>query len=359
MSKAMDRLCEMVRIGSESGNEQRFVDWLAQRLTKELGAECRKDEHGNLIGKVQGTDEGLDPVMLCAHADTVKPGADIEPVLENGVLRSGGQTVLGADDKAGIAAIWTGLERARRRPPVEIVITRQEEVGLKGAKNLDLAGLKARMGFVFDGDELDVIVIGGPSHYVIDAVIKGRAAHAGMEPEKGISAIKAAARAIARLPEGRLDQDTTANVGIFEGGRIRNGVPEKATVQAECRSLRHERAEEIAQLYRRTLEEEAEALGAKAEVKVELEYRAIQLPEDAEPVELARRAVEKVLGPAQLKVICGGTDASIFNAAGLSTVVLGMGARDAHTTNEHIVEADLERAVQIVVGLLEGATDGA
>ena len=213
MNELVERFCEMVRIPSESGEEAEFLTWLAGQWRDELGADCRFDGYGNLIATLPQLDSDSRPLLLCAHADTVKPGTGIEPVLEDGVIRSRGATVLGADDKAGIAAIWFGVKQAKRRPPLEIVITRQEEVGLLGAKRLDTASLRAEVGFVLDGEALDEVVIGGPSHFLIDVTVHGRAAHAAMAPEQGVSAIKAAARAIARLPEGRLDHETTANVG--------------------------------------------------------------------------------------------------------------------------------------------------
>jgi len=353
MNELVERFCEMVRIPSESGEEAEFLTWLAGRWREELGADCRFDGYGNLIATLSQQDSNSRPLLLCAHADTVKPGTEIEPVLEDGVIRSRGDTVLGADDKAGIAAIWFGVKRAGRRPPLEIVITRQEEVGLLGAKRLDTASLRAEVGFVLDGEALDEVVIGGPSHFLIDVTVHGRAAHAAMAPEQGVSAIKAAARAIARLPEGRLDHQTTANVGVIRGGEIRNGVPARATVQAECRSLSHDRAVELADLYRRAFEEEAAALGAVAEVKVELAYRAVRLDEDEPAVVLARRALESLGLSPKLRLICGGTDASILNARGIRCAVLGMGARAPHSTDEHIRVEDLELAAELVKTLLE------
>ena len=353
MSELVDRFCDMVRIASESGNEGEFLDWLARRWAEDLGTACELDGYGNLVARLPGRDCSGEPLLLCAHADTVKPGVGIEPVVEDGVIRSKGETVLGADDKAGIAAIWFGIKAARRRPPLEIVITREEEVGLRGAKHLDTSRLMAKMGFVLDGEAFDEVVIGGPSHFLIDVTVHGKAAHAGMAPEQGISAIKAAARAIARLPEGRIDRETTANVGVIQGGEIRNGVPARATVQAECRSLSHDKAVELADLYRRTFEEEAAALGAKAEVNVELAYRAVRLAEDEPVVSLARRALKALGLDPKLRLICGGTDASILNTRDIRCAVLGMGARAPHTPDEHIRVADLEFAAKLVKTLLE------
>ena len=356
MKDPVERFLEMVRIDSESGKEKRFLSWLAERFHKELGAACRFDNYGNLIATLpaKGVDRP-DPILLCAHADTVKPGVGIEPVVEEGRIHSKGDTVLGADDKAGILAIWYGIMRAERHPPVEVVITREEEVGLLGAKHLDYGSLRSKIGFVFDGEDFSEIVIGGPSHFTIDVEITGRAAHAGMEPEKGISAITACARAIARLPQGKIDPETTANVGVIQGGTVRNAVPERAVVMAECRSLVHKKAVELAETYKRIFEEEARKMGAVAEVKVELAYRASRLPEDSPAVELARKAITALGLEPKLLLIRGGTDASILNQHGIETAVLGMGAREPHTKDEWIAVEDLERAISLVKALLEAA----
>ncbi|MGC9529176.1 MAG: M20/M25/M40 family metallo-hydrolase [Candidatus Bipolaricaulaceae bacterium] len=359
MEDLVELFCQMVRISSESGEEEEFLRWLAGAWTEDLGAECERDQHGNLIARLPARGSTATPLLLCAHADTVRPGKGIEPVVENGVIRSAGDTVLGADDKAGILAIWRGAAAADPRPPLELVVTRQEEVGLQGAKHLDFSRLRAKRAYVVDGDALDEVVVGGPSHFLIDVTVNGRAAHAGMEPEKGISAVKAAAKAIARLPEGRIDGQTTANVGVVRGGEIRNGVPARATVQAECRSLDHRTAEQLAETYRETFVQEAAAVGARAEVEVTLAYRAASLPPDEPVVGLARRALESLGVTPHLKRICGGTDGSILNMHGIRTAVLGMGARGAHTPDEHIRAEDLKQTTELVRTLVQlAATAG-
>lgn len=356
MRGIVELFCDMVRIASESGEEEEFIQYLSELLERELGAQCTLDHYGNLIAKLpaKGFDPEAEPLMLAAHADTVKPGKGIEPVVEeDGVIRSKGETILGADDKAGIAEIIMAIKAAKRHPPLEIVITRSEEIGLLGAKNLDYSLLQAKRGFVLDSDKLEVVIIGGPSHFSIDIEIIGKAAHAGMEPEKGISAIKAAAMAIAELPEGRIDEETTANVGIIHGGEIRNGVPERAVIQAECRSLTHEKAVYQAEIMKRAFEEAAAKLGATAKVKVELEYKASKIPENSTVVALAKRAIAAAGLTPVAKVITGGTDASIFNAHGIETAVLGVGVKAEHSKDEHVAVADMEKAVEITRYLLE------
>lgn len=354
--RLIEVFCDMVQIDSESGEEERFIDYLKDLLEKELEARCELDAYGNLIAHVsaKGSDKA-EPILLGAHADTVKPGKGIKPVIEDGVIRSAGETILGADDKAGIAAILEAVRTAKRRPPVEIVITRGEEVGLLGSKNLDLTVVKSKRGFVVDGDDLDTVIIGGPSHVSLDIDIKGKAAHAGMEPEKGISAIRVAAKAIATMPEGRIDEETTANVGTIHGGMIRNGVPERVTIQAECRSLNHDKCMRQAGVMRRAFEEEAKEMGAQIEVKVDLEYKASQVSEDAPVVRLAKQAIVAAGLEPKTQVITGGTDALILSGRGIDAVVLGFGGKAAHATEEHIAIADLKQASKVIHKLLYAA----
>ena len=287
----------------------------------------------------------------------MKPGVGIEPVIENGVVLSKGATILGADDKAGIAEVLEAMRTAAVRPPVEFAVSRQEEVGLHGVKNLDFSRLAARRGILMDNDTLDTIVIGGPSYFAIDVEITGRAAHAGMEPEKGINAIQAAARAIAALELGRLDTQTTANVGVIEGGLIRNGVPDRAKFLAECRSAVHEKGVALAERMAKTIREQGEANGAKVKVEVHNLCRAVRIPEDSWTVGLAKRGLAEVGVEAKCVFITGFTDASIYNNQGIEMAVVGIGAQNEHTTDECIAIADMERAVKALVAMLRFAAE--
>ncbi|HPU61761.1 MAG TPA: M20/M25/M40 family metallo-hydrolase [Bacillota bacterium] len=339
---------ELVRIDSESGKEDEFLLYLKRLLEEEFKADCRLDRYGNLISSFPGKDSSALPVLFGCHADTVSPGTGIEPVLEGDTIRSKGETVLGADNKAGIAELIEAIRTADRHPPLEIVVTKEEETGLKGSRNLDFSQITAKVGFVVDGDLLDTVVIGGPSHMLIDVEITGKAAHAGMEPEKGISAIKAASFGIAMLKEGRVDDETTVNVGIIQGGQARNSVPDKAEVKAECRSLNHEKCLAQGELIKAVFEVAARAVGAKAKIESELAYKAVSIPEDAKVVEIAKQAVASVGITPKVKVICGGTDASIYNEKGIQCVVIGTGVQQEHTTDECIAVSDMEKAVKMI-----------
>jgi tripeptide aminopeptidase len=343
---------EMVQIDSESGEEANYIDYLVKEFEK-LGADAAKDDYGNLIAKLPAKGcEGKEPILLSCHADTVKPGKGIEPVLKDGVIRSKGETILAADDKAGIAEMLEALRIAEVYPPIEIAVSRQEEVGLLGVKNLDYSRITAKKGFLLDNDTLDTIVIGGPSYFAIDVDIKGRAAHAGMEPEKGINAILAASKAVTALKLGRLDHETTANVGVIKGGMIRNGVPDHASFLAECRSLNHEKAQKLADDMEKAIKEQVESIGATVEIKVDNLCKAVDIPEDSWTVEVSKKALKTVGIDASTTFITGFTDASIYNNKGIEMAVVGIGAQLEHSCDEHIHVADMEKALAMIVEIL-------
>ncbi len=360
MNKSVAELfCEWVQIGSESGNEQEFIGVLRGFLERELGAACQLDGYGNLIAKLPARNsDATDTVAFAAHADTVKPGAGIEPVIEDGVIRSAGATILGADDKAGIAEIVEAIRTAEKHPPVEILITREEEIGLCGAKNLDLSLVNAKRAFIIDADDQSEVVIGGPTHISFDITVIGKASHAGMEPEKGISAIRVAAMAIAAMPEGRIDHETTANVGTIQGGLIRNGVPDRVELKAECRSLNDEKAMKQAKAMRDAFTNAAAEAGAQVEIKEEIEYRASTMDPESEIVKLAADAVRSAGIEPAIKVLTGGTDALVLANRGLEAVVIGFGGYNAHAIEEYLPVANLDKGAEILRHLLHRLADG-
>jgi tripeptide aminopeptidase len=348
-------LCELVSISSESGEEKELIEFLRNKLQQELNGQCQFDSYGNLICKIPARDSlASEPLMLAAHADTVKPGKGVKPIVKDGVIYSSGDTVLGADCKAGITEILEAVSSSRRHPPLEIVITREEETGFVGAKNLDYSLLKAKRGVLVDMDALDVIVIGGPSYMSIDIEITGKGAHAGMEPEKGISAIKAASLAIATLKDGRIDSETTANFGIIQGGLIRNGVPDKCTIKAEVRSLNHDKCIALSNTYKEVFEVMARSIGGKADVSLNLEFKATKIPEDAPMVQVARKALKSVgIDDPKVMVITGGLESAIYNEKGIKTIPIGNGVKSEHSTSENVSVEDMKKVVQVLQYILE------
>jgi len=347
-SKMVDQFLEMVRIDSESGNEHNMIQYLKNEFDS-MGGLTHIDPYGNLMARFQAIDCLQDePILFSCHADTVKPGVGIRPYIKDGIIRSEGKTILGADDKAGIAELLEALRGRTSRPTIEIAITREEEVGLLGVKNLDFKWLRSKKGYLLDNDTLETIIIGGPSYFTLDVDIKGKSAHAGMEPEKGVSAVMAASRAIAALPHGRIDHETTSNVGIIHGGLIRNGVPEETSFLAECRSLDHVKAEKLAGEMHDIIQIEVKKMGAAVHIHMENPFKAVSIPEDSETVIVSKQALEKAGIKARTDYMTGFTDASIYNNMGIEMAVVGIGARLEHSPDEHIYVSDMEKAVIMI-----------
>jgi tripeptide aminopeptidase len=347
-------LCEMVRISSESGDEEEFLTYLSDKLTREVNADCRRDDYGNLICTIGAKHStALEPILFAAHGDTVKPGVGIQPVVRDGVISSQGETILGADCKAGIAEFLEAVLSAERHPPLQLVVTREEETGFFGVKNLDYSLLRARRGFLLDMDSIDTIVLGGPSHVDIDIQITGKAAHSGMEPEKGISAIAAAAAAIAQLQLGRIDLETTANLGTIHGGSARNCVPAKTVIEGEVRSLDHEKCMRLSETFRETFCEAAQAMGATADVRLVLVYRAYSVEPESPLIRIAVGALREAGIEPKLTAITGGLESAVYQEHGIEIVPIGNGVRAEHTPDEYVLVEDMRRVVRVIHHLFD------
>ena len=350
----VDIFFKMVRINSESGEEKEFITYIKKLFTKEFKAKCTTSIYGNLIVKIPGKNTThIEPVLFGVHADTVKPGKNIIPILKNGIIYSEGETVLGADDKAGIIELFEAIKTAKCHPPLEIIVSKEEEIGLLGSKNINDCLFKSKIGFVIDGSALDDIIIGGPSYMMINVKIIGKGVHAGMAPEKGISSIKAASYAISMLKEGWVDKETTVNVGVIRGGEVVNSVPEKTDVKVECRSLSHEKCLKQSNLIKEVFLAAAKSIGANTEIKMNLNIKAYQIPEDGKAVKVAKEAINNIGLSANVRIILSGTDAFNYCNKGIETVVIGVGDKSAHTTEENIAIKDIEKAVDIIKYILE------
>ena len=361
-------LVELVQIDSLSRREGRIAARLADEL-RGLGAEVAFDdagrtlsgETGNLIARFPGTVEAP-ALLLCAHMDTVSPGEGVKPIVEDDVVRTDGTTVLGGDDKSGIAIICECVracrERGLRHPPLDVVLTICEEVGLLGAKHLDLGRVRARRGLVFDSDAVGFAFTRAPGANHIDVVVHGRAAHAGMAPERGVSAIQVAAQAIAGMRLGRIDAETTANIGRIEGGRATNIIPDEVHVRGEARS--HDLARLAAQTeHMRACFEEAAARhpGARVEVQVEMAYEPMAVADDSAIMRLVAAAAERTGRTITAAGMGGGCDANVLNRRGLEVVNLGTGMRDIHTTSEWLRVSDMVAAAEVTLAAIELAAD--
>jgi len=365
----LDLFLELCALPSPSGKERAVTDRVAGYLTR-LGLEWDEDDAaarlggdtGNIYCRIPATNGGQGtPIFLCAHTDTVPPEAEIDPVVgDDGIVRNAAGTILGSDNKAAVVVM---LEAARRiveeglaNAGVELLFTPQEEVSLRGADAFDHTRLVATTGYVYDqGAAIGEIVLGSPHGRLLDFRFHGRASHAGMWPEEGRSAIAAASRAIADFRLGRVDDETSANVGVISGGTARNVVPEWCSFTAEVRS--HDERKAI-DLVREMLETAAFA-ASLAECEVESEVRpsfpGYRFRETDEPVVLAARALRDAGYEPTYALSGGGADANVFNARGLSCVNLANGMMDIHTPDEHIAVADLEGMVEVTLALVDAA----
>ena len=315
---------------------------------------------GNLVAHLPGTAPGH--VVLSAHMDTVQPCAGIEPVVEDGVVRSAGDTILSADDKAGVAAILEGVrsvvEEGAPRPDVTVLFTTCEELHLLGSGALAPDALPAGAPcYVLDADGAPgTVITGAPCHWTLEAVFAGRASHAGVVPEAGISAIQMAAVAIGAMPLGRIDEATTANIGVIAGGRETNVVPEACMLRGECRSLYPERAEAQKVAMTVALEQAAARFGGTVGIDWTPSYGAVLYDEDDALVQAAARAARAAGLEPCFRHDGGGSDANVLAARGVRAVTLGVGMTAFHSPEEHISVADLEGTARLVEALVrEGA----
>ncbi|OPX83766.1 MAG: Carboxypeptidase G2 precursor [Pelotomaculum sp. PtaB.Bin104] len=350
--RILDEFLELVQVDSVSGKERRIADLLLKKLT-DLGLSVWEDDAGqksgsnagNVIGNLPGTGQGPS-LLLCAHMDTVQPGCGVKPVVADGVVRSSGDTILGADDKAGIVAILESLRLVRENNTehggLAVAFTIWEESGLFGAKNLDCQAIGAKVGFVLDSDgDPGTIVTQAPSHDHIGVTVRGRAAHAGIKPEDGINAIQVAAYAIAQMQLGRIDEETTSNIGIISGGNAVNIVPDSVTLEGEARSLNTEKRLRQTSQMCLAIEEAAKKYGAEADIVTELLYPDYHLAADSLPVRIAVEAARNLGLESRLVKTGGGSDANIFNSKGIAAAVLGIGMKKVHTTEEYITTDNL------------------
>ena len=373
MTALLELFLELAALPTPPGAERAAADRVAAYLG-EVGVEVDEDEAGrridasagNLLARLPGAEaDGAGvPIFLCAHLDTVPPEGALEPIVEDGVVRNAGGTILGADNKAAVAVMLEAARRvvheSRSHAGIELLFTPKEEVGLLGAGAFDHTRLRARAGFVYDlAAPIGDVVLGAPTHQSLVLRFHGRAAHAGMCPEDGRSAIVAAAKAVADMRLGRIDDETSTNVGLIHGGSARNIVPEWCSVEAEVRS--HDPAK-VGELVQEIVD--AATFGAglsecELEATVEQVYRGYRFSRSDQPIRLAAHALERSGIEPRYVLTGGGADANVFNERGLPCVNLANGMIDIHTPEERIAVADLERMVEVTLALVDVARDGA
>jgi tripeptide aminopeptidase len=365
--RILSEFFELVKINCPSRDEREVADVLKERLTK-LNLSVKEDDIGGKIGGncgnvfayLKGNVPGAPTVMLNAHMDCVQPCAGIEPILKNGVISSAGDTILGADNKAGVVAIMEAIRVVQElnipHGDVQVIFTVAEDGGLDGARNMDKANLQADFGYSFDasGSPGEIITM-APGQNSILVTMYGKSAHAGVAPEEGINAIAVAGKALAELQQGRIDFETTANVGIILGGVATNIVPDRVELKCEARSRNLDKLEAQSKHMKETFERVAAANGARAEVTVEKAYNPYVLGDNDPVIKLFAEAAESIGIKANLAVTGGGSDANFFNAYGLPTAVLGIGMSKVHTADEFIKEVDLYQSAEVALAIIKSA----
>lgn len=361
--RLVDEFLELVKIDSISKDERLMADALLRKL-KELGFDVTEDDAaekidgtaGNVIGVLEGEKEA--PALLfCAHMDRVHPGLGVKPQIKDGIITSDGTTILAADDVAGIVAILEAVriiqEQNIPHGRLEILFTVAEEGGLFGAKSVDPKQFKAKAGFFLDaGGPVGTIVNAAPAQKGLVATIHGKASHAGVAPEDGISAILVAAQAITKMKLGRVDSETTSNIGVIKGGAATNIVPDKVEMHGEARSLNNNKLEVQMDHMVEVINAVCQEYGVRADIDVEHSYSAFKVEKEDYAVELAVEAAKAIGLKPHIESTGGGSDANIINGYGIPSVVLGMGYTDVHTTKEAISVEQLVASAKYVLSII-------
>lgn len=361
-------LAEIDSISKEEGTISREI----KKILESMGAETWVDgagdkiggDTGNLIARFKGSRQAP-PLLLNAHMDTVEPGRGVTAILSDDVFTSDGTTILGADDKSAIAILLETIkiiqENDLAHGPLELVFTVCEEIGLMGAKHLDLDLISAKFGYSLDATDTEGIVTRAPSANHLEFKVHGKDAHAGAAPEKGINAISLASKAIARLELGRIDHETTCNIGVIEGGTATNIVPNRVTVKGEVRSHDEEKLNKITNAMVSSFKGVVDNYKGMTsdhglpglETKIQKDFSRTYIPEDHPVVKLACRAADNLGRKMVTKTSGGGADANIFFEKGIMTGVLGTGMRDMHTVRESVGLDDMVRATELLLEIIK------
>lgn len=362
-------LMDIIQIDSPSRKEKNVALRLEEEM-RDLGADCFYDDAGdkvggnigNLIVKFPGTKKDVPPFFLCSHMDTVSPGEGIKPSVKNGVMRSNGTTILGSDDKSGVSIIVEVLRTLRENKiphaDIEVAFTICEEIGLLGAKFLDASSFKSPYGIVLDSSTPDRLVLRCPCSDIMDVKIHGVEAHSGLCPENGISAVEILGDAVSKMKLGRIDHETTANIGKVKGGSAINIVPGIVEVKAEARShdegkldaqIQHMRDCFLDAAQNRELFLDGKRLGARAEIGIERVYPVMNVSPQAVVTKLVLEAVANLDHDIELHTSGGGCDANYINESGIECVNLGTGMYELHTVTEYLLLDEFRRSAEIVL----------
>jgi tripeptide aminopeptidase len=357
---------ELCRIASPTGEERGMADWITRELTA-LGLEVGEDDAGpavgsnagNLLARIAGRSERS--LMFCAHIDTVPLTATVEPVRHEDGWENANEGILGADNKAAVAAMLelAHVLMARAEQPeigIELLFTVAEETGLNGAREFDVRRLGSNFGYVFDhASPIGEIITASPTHMHINAEIRGKAAHAGLQPEHGVSAIVAAARAIVNMPQGRLDAETTANIGMVGGGTATNVVPDRCTVSAEVRAVEQEQLDRYVTQAIDALQDAADSAGCDLDLKLQQMFTGYRSGNREAPVLLAAKALRRLGYEPSYRSSGGGSDANAFRVNGFACTNIANGTERAHERTERVSFVALEANLALMLALIDEA----
>ena len=372
--RVSDEFMRQAAIDSPSFHEAAIAEYL-QKSFEKLGATVEFDDagkkigsdSGNLIARIPGKKSG-EPLLLSAHMDTVTPAKDVTPVLRDGIFTSAGDTILGGDDKSGIVEIIEAItvlnEQEIPYVSLEIVISICEEQGLLGAKQLDFSQFKAKRAIALDTRGTDIVINRAPAANRFKIDVFGHEAHAGVCPEAGISAIQIASRAIARMNLGRIDKETTANIGTIHGGMASNIIPGQISLRGEVRSHSIDKLSRQTESIIASVEEEVrngaitingESVQARMALEIIDDYPPMQVADHAEILQLICEAGEAINRPQQVLSAGGGSDANIFNSNGIEMVIMGTGMEKVHTIDEYISLADMVKTSELLIEVIRRA----
>ena len=359
--RLLERFLRYVQTDSESGAERQMCELIESEL-KSMGLEVWRNEIGgrfgsdgfNVCARMPGEGEA---VLLSAHLDTVTPGKGVKPVVKDGIIRSSGDTVLGGDDKSGVAAIMEAIESVKEsgaaHRTTEVLFSISEETGLYGSRNADYSKFTAKTAAVFDSGEHESVINRAPAHIVMKVEITGKAAHAGIAPEEGIHALKAAADAVSKIPCGNVDDITVMNVANFLAPGKSNIVCDKASFEVEIRCFDEQGLKKRIEETENAIEAAAERYGAAYKTEIETHSGVLYVPEDSEILKTVLEGYEKLGIHASAERTYGGSDASSITAAGIPALNLGTGVSDVHTVGEYLKKEDMEIACEIAERLIK------
>ncbi|WP_353892347.1 M20/M25/M40 family metallo-hydrolase [Proteinivorax hydrogeniformans] len=353
----VDLFRKLVEIDSPSFKESELANYLSVELEK-LDFDVKLDKHEkttNIIGKRSGSGS---TILLSAHMDTVQSNKGVKIVEKNGKIRTDGKTILGADDKAGITAILSGIKKTisegKKLHPLEVIFTYGEEIGLCGAKKVNSNDLKAQLGYVFDsGGDVGIAINKAPSEIDFHAKVLGKEAHSGVNPEDGVDAIKIAGRIISKLKLGRIDEDTSSNIGVIKGGEMTNIVCPLVELKGEVRSHNYEKAQQIINQFEQTFKDVCDQHGGTVEFAKEVIYHNFYLGEDQQVTQFLKEKLDKLGLSLKLKSRGGGSDANVFNNKGIPTLNLAVGMANVHTNDEYVSVDNLVKSSKLVAEIVK------